>query len=107
MTVCYTWPSRGKYFGYDADQNEAVSSAGYFSKFLDAFRADFPASEIAVVAHSMGCILTRVALQGAPLSKLKRIVMLCPPDRGSITSKVAAGDRDQYVTRSATPGTLR
>ncbi len=36
-----------------------------------------------IVAHSMGCIITRVLLQDYLPTKLKRIVMMCPPNRGS------------------------
>lgn len=38
---------------------------------------------IDLVVHSMGSILTRVAIEKYEFSKLRRIVMLCPPNRGS------------------------
>lgn len=73
VAICYSWPSRDKLTGYDADQNEAESARGYFAKFLSELRADFPDQKIAVVAHSMG---SRVAIEG--------IQKLPEPERGGL-----------------------
>lgn len=73
VAICYSWPSRDKLTGYDADQNEAESARGYFAKFLNELRADFPDQNIAVVAHSMG---SRVAIEG--------IQKLPEPERGGL-----------------------
>ncbi len=40
-------------------------------------------SRIHIVAHSMGCIVTRVALHERPCAKLGRVVFLTPPHQGS------------------------
>ena len=61
VAICYTWPSRGRLSGYDADQNETDSSRGYFANFITDLKTDFPDHEIAVMAHSMG---SRIAVGG-------------------------------------------
>ncbi len=40
-------------------------------------------SHIHIVAHSMGCIVTRVALQERACAKLGRVIFLTPPHQGS------------------------
>ncbi len=40
-------------------------------------------SRLHIVAHSMGALVVRQALLGGRLEKLQRIVLLCPPNRGS------------------------
>ncbi|MEO8271044.1 MAG: alpha/beta fold hydrolase [Aureliella sp.] len=40
-------------------------------------------SRIHIVAHSMGSLVVRQALLEGQLEKLKRIILLCPPNRGS------------------------
>lgn len=45
--------------------------------------ADAEIDRVHVVGHSMGGIVARRALQLGPVSKLGRLVMLAPPNRGS------------------------
>lgn len=40
-----------------------------------------------VVAHSMGSIVFRLALQYGPLSNLGRVVLMAPPNRGTRTAR--------------------
>ena len=57
-----------------------------FFKFLLAHERY---SRIHVVAHSMGCIVTRSALQCGTIENLARVVLLAPPNRGSQVAKMA------------------
>ncbi|WP_437228423.1 esterase/lipase family protein [Planctomicrobium sp. SH661] len=42
-----------------------------------------PGTPLHIVAHSMGSIITRAALENVELPTLQRVVMLSPPNRGS------------------------
>ena len=42
-----------------------------------------PETPLQIVAHSMGAIITRAALESLDLPMLKRVVLLSPPNRGS------------------------
>ncbi len=54
-----------------------------FSRRLHALADRHPGRTIHVVAHSMGSIVTRCALQSGVPENLDRIVMIGPPNRGS------------------------
>lgn len=48
------------------------------------------ADRVHIVAHSMGSIVTRAALNRSSLSNLGRIVLLAPPNRGSPVARLAS-----------------
>lgn len=50
---------------------------------IDDLESDPSVNRFHLVAHSMGCILVRVALAKTKPEKLGRIVMLGPPNKGS------------------------
>jgi len=52
------------------------------------FRNDI--ERIHVVAHSMGCIVSRAAIEKGRPSRLGRIVMLAPPNHGSHAARIIA-----------------
>lgn len=70
-------------WGYRSILSDLESHAARFTKLLDSIEADASISKFHIVAHSMGSIVTRVVLRKFQPSKLSRIVMLCPPNRGS------------------------
>ncbi len=81
-----------------------------FSRFLRHLQHDGP---IDIVAHSMGCIVTRAALKIAEITNLKRIVLLAPPNSGTPVAKTLnyvlgwacrplrdlSSDHDSYVNK--------
>ncbi|MEA4863209.1 MAG: esterase/lipase family protein [Victivallaceae bacterium] len=76
--ICYDYATtRGDYFHH----------AARFKRFLQRLLRDNPGSRINIVTHSMGGILTRLALADKtdplPPERFNRIVMLAPPHRGS------------------------
>lgn len=77
-------------WGYASVCKDITEHARAFRRLLEELDADPQTGDLFIVAHSMGSILTRVALQDAPLPKLKRIVMLCPPNRGSNIAGISA-----------------
>lgn len=54
-----------------------------FENFLIELERTTEAASFHIVAHSMGCIITRCVLRNHHFEKLGRVIMLCPPNRGS------------------------
>lgn len=53
-TAFFSWPSKGKYFGYAADEATIEASEGAITDFLEAFAASSGARRVNIIAHSMG-----------------------------------------------------
>ena len=70
-------------WGYPSLLKDVPQHAERFCGLLRDLDEDNCTRQLFVVAHSMGNILTRAALQVESFAKLRRIVMLCPPNRGS------------------------
>lgn len=70
-------------WGYRSILSDIESHATRFRILLDSIEADPRVTKFHVVAHSMGSIVTRVVLRDFQPEKLSRVVMLCPPNRGS------------------------
>lgn len=70
-------------WGYRSMRRGIETHATRFGKLFSRLEADPTISRFHIVPHSMGSIVTRVALQAGVPQKLGRIVMLCPPNRGS------------------------
>jgi hypothetical protein len=58
---------------------------------LEQLEEDSRVRSINFVTHSMGGILVRYALDIAQLTKVKRVVMLAPPNRGSHLTRISLG----------------
>ncbi len=54
-----------------------------FADYLAKLASENPGRSVHVVAHSMGCIVSRCALLAGVPANIGRIVMLAPPNRGS------------------------
>jgi len=54
LTAFFSWPSKGKYFGYAADEATIEASEVAITDFLEAFAANSGARRVNIIAHSMG-----------------------------------------------------
>lgn len=70
-------------WGYPSISGNIERHAERFSRLLQQYEADDDISAFHLVTHSMGGIVTRRALADEAPSKLKSIVMIAPPNRGS------------------------
>ena len=74
---------RVRNWGYRSIWKTTARHADQFALLLDQLQHDPAISRFHIVAHSMGSIVTRVALAQLSPSKLHRVVMLAPPNLGS------------------------
>lgn len=85
VAVHYSWPSRGSALGYLHDRDSAAFARSGLEDLLDEVAAA-GATEIVVVAHSMGAALTMETLRQVALSRNMRVlnnisgVVLISPD---------------------------
>lgn len=54
MMAFFSWPSRGRYLGYLADEATIEASEAQITAFLEAFVANAGARRVHLIAHSMG-----------------------------------------------------
>ncbi len=71
------------HWGYPSWRLPIPELADRFRRTLEQLENDPDIRTLHIVGHSMGCIVARAALTGARPRKLGRIVMICPPNRGS------------------------
>jgi esterase/lipase superfamily enzyme len=85
VAVHYAWPSRGSALGYLQDRDSSLFATRGFHAFLDE-AVSAGASEIVIVAHSMGAALATETLRQIALSNDKRVmgslrgIVLISPD---------------------------
>lgn len=70
-------------WGYSSLWSPIESHGERLARFFETLDADESAARIHLVAHSMGGIVTRLALANYLPKKVGRFVMLAPPNRGS------------------------
>lgn len=70
-------------WGYHSFFGDIETHAARLRRELLRQAAAADTSSLHIVAHSMGSLIVRQALLEAPLEKLQRIVLLCPPNRGA------------------------
>lgn len=77
-------------WGYLNMQCSLLVHAERFAEELERLDRDERIDVLHVVGHSMGCIISRVALDRYRPSKMGRFVMLAPPNHGSYVATATA-----------------
>jgi pimeloyl-ACP methyl ester carboxylesterase len=70
-------------WSYPSLRSNIESHADELSNYLNRMVESEGVTQFSIVAHSMGSIVTRCALQRSQIPGLARVVMLCPPNQGS------------------------
>lgn len=107
-------------WGYPSLRKDIAAHASEFADYLDALHREQGVERPHIVAHSMGSIITRCVLTNYPLTSVGRVVMLCPPNRGSHMARRASrvilgackplaqiSDEDQSFVNQLSTGPLR
>ncbi len=86
--------SRMAVFGYPND-GSICESASVLHEMLMELHRQSPATRVSIVAHSMGGLVARHAIEpiapktGCQLPCVDQLVMLCPPNHGSVLAQYA------------------
>jgi pimeloyl-ACP methyl ester carboxylesterase len=72
--------------------------AEQFARELELLDREPRIDTLHVVGHSMGCIISRVALDRYRPRKMGRFVMLAPPNRGSFVATATARTLGRFLT---------
>lgn len=70
-------------WGYHSLFSDIETHAARLRGDLEQLARRTEVTRVHIVAHSMGSLVVRQALLEGQLEKLRRIVLLCPPNRGS------------------------
>ncbi len=77
-------------WGYKSLRRSIEEHAVDFANYLIKLENSAEEARFHIVAHSLGSIITRCALQIHSFGKLGRVIMLCPPNRGSHMARRAS-----------------
>jgi hypothetical protein len=78
-------------WGYSTWWHSTQSQVTRLLPLLEDLQANSQVRSINFVTHSMGGILVRSALHAREFSKVQRLVMLAPPNRGSHLTRIKLG----------------
>ena len=85
IPILFSWPSQGQVAAYDMDKQSANYSRDYLMALLTMLSSSSEVSDITVVAHSMGGMLTVAALRqlriegkDRVIARLSRVVLAAP-----------------------------
>lgn len=91
IPILFSWPSQGQVAAYEMDKQSASYSRDYLMALLTMLSSSSEVSDIMVVAHSMGAMLTvdalrqlRIEGKDRVIARLSRVV-LAAPDINAIT----------------------
>lgn len=94
--ILYSWPSKGTYLGYSADEATIEWSTPHFKAFLESVGQQTGASVIHVIAHSMGNRLLVGALNAMATEHktlrpaLQQVVLAAPDIDSGVFEQIAA-----------------
>jgi esterase/lipase superfamily enzyme len=85
IPILFSWPSQGQIAAYEIDKQSASDSRDYLMALLSMLSSSPEVSDIMVVAHSMGAMLTvdalrqlRIEGKDRVIARLGRIVLAAP-----------------------------
>jgi esterase/lipase superfamily enzyme len=105
MPFFFSWPSAGQYLRYAQDEQSAEWSQRYFDRVLDEL-AQLPATEIYLIAHSMGTRLVSRVLQsrverGKPTANVSQLLLAAPDiDADVFSQEIAPRLQEMQSTRT-------
>lgn len=102
----FSWPSKGKAKGYPSDEASIEASTGAITDFLVAFASQTEASEVHIIAHSMGNRGLLRAMERIGMNAEKRAgikfgqVILAAPDVDADSFREMAAAYSQIAART-------
>jgi triacylglycerol lipase len=102
------WPSdRVETITFDDPTGSNRVHAEELGRAVDVLLAATGADQVDIVAHSMGGLAARWYLRGSPDAKVRRVVFIASPHRGTLSAHLAwGGGRDEMMPESAFLDTL-
>jgi pimeloyl-ACP methyl ester carboxylesterase len=77
-----------EFFSYPSDGGMSVS-AKKLAELLEARLQQSPGTEWTIVAHSMGSIIARAAIELHEAKGIQQLIQICPPNHGCVLAEIA------------------